>query len=227
LAGGTLVNSPDFLRKHPSANITAVDLQGLGLNQIRKRGNTLEIDACVTLQRLLENQHTPNGLKRALKQEAPLNIRNTATVAGTLVACDGRSSFATAMLALDARLTIQPGEQEVGFGNFLPLRGSLLPQKLITGITIPLNLHHAFEYVARTPADRPIVCASVAKWASGRTRLTLGGYGPAPLLALDGTSSDDVGASARNAFHEAADEWASARYRCEVAATLAKRCLEE
>ena len=32
--------------------------------------------------------------------------------------------------------------------------------------------------------------------------------------------------AARNAFHEAADEYASAEYRMDVASTLAKRCLE-
>ena len=32
--------------------------------------------------------------------------------------------------------------------------------------------------------------------------------------------------AARNAFHEATDEWASAEYRMDVATTLARRCLE-
>jgi hypothetical protein len=40
------------------------------------------------------------------------------------------------------------------------------------------------------------------------------------------TSTGSVQAAARNAFHEATDEWASADYRMDVAATLAKRCLE-
>jgi CO/xanthine dehydrogenase FAD-binding subunit len=231
LAGGTLINTPDFastdLLQSRLSDITVVDLQGLGLNHIRKHGNSLEIDACVTLQQLLDNQHTPDGLKRAIKQEAALNIRNAATVAGTLVACDGRSTFATAMLALDAKLTLQPDDQEIPLGNLLPLRKSLLLKKLITCVSIPLNHRFSFEYVARTPADRPIVCASVAQWASGRTRLSLGGFGTAPLLAMDGTDLDEIQASARNAFHEAADEWASAEYRTEVAAILAKRCLKK
>ena len=32
--------------------------------------------------------------------------------------------------------------------------------------------------------------------------------------------------AARNAAHDAADQWASAEYRSAVAAVLAKRCLE-
>ena len=46
------------------------------------------------------------------------------------------------------------------------------------------------------------------------------------MLAMDGTESEGVEAAARNAFHEANDEWASAEYRMDVAATLAKRCLD-
>jgi CO/xanthine dehydrogenase FAD-binding subunit len=47
------------------------------------------------------------------------------------------------------------------------------------------------------------------------------------MLAMDGTEAQGVEAAARNAFHEATDEWASAEYRLDVAATLAKRCIEE
>ena len=87
-------------------------------------------------------------------------------------------------------------------------------------------MHLGYEYVARTPADQPIVCASVVRWPSGRTRLALGGYGTAPLLALDGTEPDGIDVAARSAYSQAADEWASAEYRSDVAGTLALRCLE-
>jgi len=220
LGGGTLLSTLK------SASIKVVDLQALNLNEVQNMGNNLEIGATATLQLLLENEYAPEALKAALKLEAPLNIRNASTVAGALVAADGSSTFATAMLALDAKLSIQPGDKELEIGNFLPLRDENLHGKLITAITIPLTAKLTFESVARTPADKPIVCAALAKWPSGRTRLALGGYGKSPLLAMDGTESDGLGTSVRNAFHEATDEWASAEYRMDVAATLAKRCLE-
>jgi CO/xanthine dehydrogenase FAD-binding subunit len=130
------------------------------------------------------------------------------------------------MLALDAKLFIEPGGVETLLGNYLPLREGSGPGKLITKVTIPLNANLAFEHVGRTKFDLPIVCSAVAKWASGRTRLTLGGFGPAPLLAMDGTADDDINSAARNGYHEAADEWASAEYRAETASTLAGRCLK-
>jgi CO/xanthine dehydrogenase FAD-binding subunit len=129
------------------------------------------------------------------------------------------------LLALDAKLEIRDpanNSQASSVGVFLPLR----PRGLITAITMPLNVKLAFDYVSRTPADKPIVCAALAQWNSGRTRLALGGYGKSPSLAMDGTEAEGIETAARNAFHEALDEWASAEYRMDVAATLAKRCSE-
>jgi CO/xanthine dehydrogenase FAD-binding subunit len=222
LGGGTLLSRPQ------SEPVEVVDLQSLGLDAIKKSGNNIEIGAAVTLERLLENEHCLEALKAALKLEAPLNLRNAATVAGTLVSCDGRSTVATVMLALDAKIEqtmLANSKTETrlsNIGEFLPLR----PGGLITSITIPLNVKLAFDYVSRTPADKPIVCAALAQWNSGRTRLALGGYGKSPLLAMDGTESDGIESAARNAFHEATDVWASAEYRMSIAATLAKRCIE-
>ena len=218
LGGGTWIN-----QKHDE-NFEVIDLQSLGLNKIQKTGNNLEIDACVTLQQLYEFPDCPQALKQAIRLEAGMNIRNAATVAGSLVTSDGRSAFATVMLALDVKLTClldqKPGIQALG--EFLPLR----PRLLITKIAIPMNAKVAFESVARTPMDKPIVCAAVSTWSNGRTRLTLGGWGKSPLLAMDGTESEGIEAAARNAYGEAGDEWASSEYRSDVAATLAKRCLE-
>ena len=246
LGGGTLLSAPTPFdsAQGKSDPVSVVDLQALGLDSINKKGNDLQIGATVTLQQFLESKHCPEALKVTIKLEAPINIRNSATVAGTLVACDGRSTFCTAMLAFDAKITIANPESKtlaphasagvVNIGEFLPLR----PRGLITSITIPLNTKFAFEYVSRTPADKPIVCTALTQWSSGRARLTLGGYGKSPLLAMDGdphpipspagrgTEGEGLEAAARNAYHEANDEWASAEYRMDVAATLAKRCLE-
>jgi CO/xanthine dehydrogenase FAD-binding subunit len=210
--------------------VEAVDLQSLNLNTIEKQGNALKIGATVTLQELLGSNHCPEALKSAIRLEAPLNLRNAATVAGTLVACDGRSTFASVLLAADAKLEQAKLDHSKiesrisNIGDFLPLRN--VEGWLITSITIPLNVKLAFDYVSRTPADKPIVCTALAQWNSGRARLALGGYGKSPLLAMDGTEAKGIETAARNAFHEATDEYGSAEYRMDVAATLAKRCLE-
>ena len=224
LGGGTLLSHASLNASLTNVSIEAVDLQLLGLNSLTRKGNELEIGATATLQELLESEHCPEAMKSALKLETPLNIRNSGTVAGTLVTCDGRSTYATVLLAMDAKIDIRSSKidsRTSSIGDFLPTR----PRELITAITIPINVKLAFEYVSRTPADKPIVCAALARWNSGRTRLALGGYGKSPMLGMDGTESDGVEAAARNAFYEANDDYASAEYRMDVAATLAKRCL--
>ncbi|KAF0108672.1 MAG: putative selenate reductase FAD-binding subunit [Anaerolineaceae bacterium] len=234
LGGGTVLN------QRSDESFAVVDLQALGLDKIHKSGGKLEIGATATLSLLLENAYIPAALAAAIRLEAPLNLRNIGTVAGALAACDGRSPFAAVMLALDAKVIFVPDNEQITLGNYLPLRvgaglvparggrpqGSPLQSQLITKIEIPLNVKLAYESVARTPADKPIVCAALAQWDSGRTRLVLGGWGASPSVAMDGNEASGVEAAARNAAHDAADEWASAEYRSEVAAVLAKRCLE-
>jgi CO/xanthine dehydrogenase FAD-binding subunit len=233
LGGGTLLSKPTpFDAAQGGADsVAVVDLQALGLDSLRVNGNELQIGATCTLQSLFESKDCPAALKTALKLEAPLNLRNSATVAGTLVASDGRSPFVTSLLAMDAKVTVisnQPALSKVEGSSVISVGEYLLsrPKGLITQIAIPLNTKFAFEYVSKTPSDKPLVCTAVSQWNSGRARLALGGYGRTPLLAMDGTEADGIESAARNAYHEAQDEWASAEYRMDVAATLAKRCLE-
>jgi CO/xanthine dehydrogenase FAD-binding subunit len=219
LGGGTYLS-------HSSHEIyEVVDLQNLGINKIKLTGNYLEIGATVTLENLVDNKDFPINLRSAIKLEAPFNIRNAASVAGTIAISDGRSSFNSAMLALDAKILIQPGDQDFQIGNLLPLRESLLQRRLIIKIVIPININIAFEYVARTPVDKPIVSVTVAQWPSGRTRIALSGYGKIPLLAMDGSESTGFEAALQNVFSDARDERGTAEYRQEVAIILAKRCL--
>jgi putative selenate reductase FAD-binding subunit len=220
LGGGTILNQPS-----PDP-VAVVDLQALGLNNLEEKGKKLQLGATVTLQRLLDFEIVP-ALKAAIRHQATYNLRQVATVAGTLVATDGRSPFATALLALGAELTLLPGDETQSLGDFLPLRASRPINRLITQVTIPTGVKFAYEYIARTPADLPIVCVAVAQWPSGRTRLALGGYGAATLLAMDGPEAEGVEQAARNAYHEAGDTWASAEYRRAMAAMLAKRCLQQ
>jgi putative selenate reductase FAD-binding subunit len=221
MGGGTALNRP---RKERMA---VVDLQALDLGGIQREGNHILIGATTTLQQLYESTEIPEALRNAIHLEASLNLRNAATAAGTLVAADGRSPFATAMLGLDAHLVWLPGERETVLGDYLPLRGKQEFGKLIVRIVIPANARLSFENVARSPDDRPVVCAALARWPSGRTRLALGGYGSAPVMAMDGTEAGGVEMAARSAYAQAGDAWASAAYRQDTAGILARRCLSE
>ena len=119
LAGGTVVNQPGMVAR------AVVDLQDLGLDKYQQRGNTLELGAMLPLQRLLSLGESgdlplPGDLPLAVEKEASYNLRQAASLAGTLVAADGRSPLTTAMLALEAVLTLLPGDEQIDIG-FQPL----------------------------------------------------------------------------------------------------------
>jgi len=228
LGGGSVLNQAASLAA--SEPIAVVDLQALGLGTLEVQENTLVAGATVTLQNLLDQPGLPDALYGAIRHEATHNLRQVATLAGTAAAAGGRSPLATALLALDAVLEIHSlaeGKQRVKFGDWLPRRGETPPGQLITALHLPLSARLAYEYVARSPADLPIVCAAAAQWPGGRTRLALGGFGAAPALVLDGAGTDGAAEAARSAYSLAEDAWASAEYRAEMAAVLARRCLQD
>jgi CO/xanthine dehydrogenase FAD-binding subunit len=221
LGGGTILSAPN------SESVAVVDLQSLKLNKISLRGKILHIGATATLQSFLDTEGIQPALSAAIKHEATYNLRQVATIAGTLVAAGGRSPFATAMLALDAQLEIQPKDESLAYGELLALRADKLRGKLITRITISTAAKLSYQYVARTPADLPIVCVALAKWPSGRTRLAVGGFGAAPVLALDGRDSSGLLEALENALSNVNDQWASVEYRLEAGNALLDRAVAD
>ncbi|RCK74733.1 MAG: Uncharacterized protein YgfM [Anaerolineae bacterium] len=221
LGGGTAF---DFKGDQP---VAVVDVQSLGLDAIERQGNLLQVGATVTLQTLLEFTDLPPALGDAICHQATYNLRHQATVGGSLVSANGRSPFGVVMLALDAQLTLMPGERTLSYGDFLALRDEFLAGHLITRIQFNPQVELAYQAVARTPADLPIVCAALARWQSGRIRLALGGWGKTPTLVLDGQGHEGLRLAAESAFSAAADEWASAEYRSQISGVLAKRCWEQ
>lgn len=221
MGGGSVLNSSQ------KKDHAVVDLQDLELDQISTKGNQLSIGASVTLESLLKFDNLPEVLKQAIKLEAGKNIRQVATIAGSLVSSDGRSPFVNVMLALGAGMYLVPGDEVMNLGDLLPLRWELLTGKIIKEIYIPNNVKVTFEYVARSKADRPIVSAAVARWKSGRTRIVLGGYGSQAMLVLDGKDDIQFGEPVRMAFSDAGDEWATAEYRSEIAEVLVNRCMDQ
>ena len=223
LGGGTTLNCGG------EGDYAVIDLQSLGLGTISNKGNSLQVGAMVTLQGLLDYRGLPGDFYNVIEHEATYNLRQMASIAGRLVTATGRSPLATIMLALNAEIELHELDkkpEQVRIGDWLPLREKSRPGRLITMISIPSKVKMAYEYIARTPADLPIVCAAITQWEAGRTRLALGGWGSDPVLAFDGPNSDGIDIAGQSAYSLAEDEWASAEYRQEMAGILAMRCVK-
>ena len=220
-----------------------VDLRDLGLSYIRRDGDVLRVGATTTLQALIDSPETAQGWDGELARVAELttarNLREQGTLAGTLVSAESNNPLAVLLLALDATLTIEPGHKTIALADFLSSRASLLTASLITEVTAPLPRAGeavAFEKVSRTPADLPIVCATVrARIENGmarEVRAVLGGVGPAPLRvprieqALEGAPPDRADLEGVIAeLRPPSDFLGSAEYRREMAAVLLRRAV--
>ena len=251
LSGGTWLNG------EASRDVGAVvDIAQLGLNKIERQSSPplLRIGAAVTLQQLVDafapgQPQWPitalDVLSITAQAMASLNIRNRATIGGTLVTADSSSPLATALLVCDVDVVVQADERRtLSLSAFLAYRERMLAEgMLVTHIEMPIpsaDTRAAYERVARTPKDYPIVCA-VARCATkdgiaGNMRVAVGGVSPTPIrlnnleFALEKKPVRDYLDSALQdaikTLSPQSDWLGSAEYRAEMAHVLARRAIK-
>jgi CO/xanthine dehydrogenase FAD-binding subunit len=234
LRGGTPLAGGTTLARRARDTARLVDLQALRIDQLHAEGGQVRMGAMLRLQEMVEAA-LPDALREACKREAGLNLRTMASLGGTLLACSGRSPLVTVLLGLHAQVRMEPGPQQWALDELLARRGSLPDGLLITSVLFREPESIAQLSVARSPADRPIVCAAMAR-LPGRAPsfgVALGGFGPRPILipeaelALAAGDVHSAAEAARAACANGQDEWASAEYRAEVAATFIRRLAGE
>ena len=79
LAGGTLLNWRGFLKAN-----SLIDLKNLGLGGINASQTKITIGAAVTIQEIAESRKVPAALSKAAGDFTSINIRNIATLGGTV-----------------------------------------------------------------------------------------------------------------------------------------------
>lgn len=211
-------NSDDFV---------FVDLQALGIDRILTYESQIEYGSMARLQQILEHPNTPESLRDALRIESGQNVRNSLSLAGLIDNADGRSPSLTALLALDPQLEFQPSQQYFPLELYLSNKKDQNFGLFFTKVVIKTPVALAFKSVARTPMDRPILCASVASWQEERIRVSLGGFGEKPCCIYDQYTSNPTASKILENYSPMGDQWASAEYREEMAVVLIKRCLIE
>ncbi|MDZ4159762.1 MAG: FAD binding domain-containing protein, partial [Anaerolineaceae bacterium] len=188
LGGGTV------LSRHTEGEIAVVDLQDLPIKQIELQAGEFVIGAAVTLQALIESAPIPAAIAEAAKLETNFNLRQVATIAGALISSNGRSPLTTVLLAMDSSLTWLPGEKTMPLEKWLVARKNA-SHSLLTQVRIPSVVGVYASFVGRTPADVPLVGVSVCRWQTGRTRITVCGFGETPMVWFDGPGVSGIEAA--------------------------------
>jgi len=167
LGGGT------SLSQMRSADATAViDLQALGMREIEIINGFLEIGANVTLQQLHDYSQVPPAFQAAITREGNFNLRQMATVGGTVASAGGGSPFNALLQAGNAEIIWQPGLKPFSFEDFHQenQRNYL---GFISGIRIPYTSSYALERISRTPLSESIICICGAVRRDGTSRIVI------------------------------------------------------
>jgi CO/xanthine dehydrogenase FAD-binding subunit len=228
LAGGTAL-IPKLM-----PNQMVIDLQELGLDKVKTTKSAISAGAALTLQGLLDSgAPIPEALAVVCHLEANLNLRNMATLGGSIISADGRSPLMTALLALAVEIRLEPEGEKIPLDSMLDRRSQDGFKSLIVEIMIPRPARLAYDQVARAPHDRPIVCAAVGMVGADYC-IALGGFGSRPVripeaeeMLRKGDGVQAIATAAQEVYAKADDHWASGEYRGHVAATLVQRLLTE
>jgi CO/xanthine dehydrogenase FAD-binding subunit len=230
LAGGTSL-VPEAARDVQAV----VDLNALDLSFVRQ-DQDLQIGATTKLQTIADHEavrtYADSLLATAILDSASRQTREAASLAGSIVAAPGNSPLFTALLALDARLIVRTARGTRENEIILPY-WTLQPRSLILRVTLPAlqpNTHAAYEKVARTPADQPIVCvaarATVDQDQLRDIHLALGGVAEKPIVITQPAGAiADLAQLAVSTVTPPDDYFATADYRREMIGVLAKRVL--
>ena len=236
LAGGTSLVPEAAPDVQAVVDLSALDLSFIKTSEVSDNLLGLEIGATARLQALADHEavraYADGVLVKAILDSAARHTREAATLAGSIVAAPGNSPLFTALLALGARLMVRAArgtrEDEVALPYWMPQPRSLILRVVLPAL--PASSHAAYEKIARTPADRPIVCvavrASVEHSQLRDIHLALGGVADKPILISHAAGTiEDLAQLAVSAVTPPDDYFASADYRREMIGVLVKRTL--
>lgn len=217
IAGGTYLTP-----RLPEDADAVVDLQALGLTGISAGAGRASLGAMTTLQAVVDHPDLPPLLRDAARREGPNTFRQAGTVGGAIAAPSQESEFVAALLVLEAQVTVQnlAGSQTIALSELLADMPTALGGGIITTVSLTTGGATAAERVARTPADTPIVAALARRDTAGSIRLALVGVAATPILV-------DPVTDVKAAVNPPADFRGSTEYRRQMAATLAKRVINE
>lgn len=234
LAGGVSVvgqGTPDIE--------AVVDLDGLNLDFVDITGISIRLGAMARLQALVDQLgHVGSGVfAEAARRMAGLNLRYAATLGGALAGGDADSPLGVVLAVLDARLTLYDEQEHIERWVDLATRPSRVWTRgaIITAVSFDYSdrLAMAYEQVARTPADYPIVCAAaLANPSSPSVTVSIGGLLTYPVVGgLSGNAEaldsflDELIARHENESAIRSDFRGSAEYRRQMARILSRRAL--
>lgn len=188
---------------------TAIDLSGLGLDTIEETDEGFSIGAMVTLRQLERHPglaaYTDGAVRESVRHIVGVQLRNLATVGGSIYSRFGFSDVLTMFLALNASVELYKG----GVVPLAEYAQRPYDRDILVRVLVPKE-HSRFVYqsVRNSQTDFPVLTCAAAKLADGSIRAAIGAR---PGKAVLYTAAPEAG--------ETAEEFA-ARFAAEVKADI-------
>lgn len=238
-AGGKVISGGAFLCMSSATVDTIVDLQGLGLNFINEFDDRVEIGPTVTLRELETSEvlnRNFNGLfENAIGRILGVQLRNLATVGGSICGRYGFSDVICSMISLDTTLVFH-NYGEISLADFM--NRTSIKKDILEKIIVKKNgIKASYEALRNSNGDFPMISCSVSN-LDGKFKVAVGCRPFPAILAEDCmnilNSSKKLTDEVINEAMEALDNLsygnnlaASGEYRKMVAKVIVKRCLKE
>ena len=188
---------------------TAIDLSGLGLDTIEETDDGFSIGAMVTLRQLELHPglaaYTDGAVRESVRHIVGVQLRNLATVGGSIYSRFGFSDVLTMFLALNASVELYKG----GVVPLAEYAQRPYDRDILVRVLVPKeNARFVYQSVRNSQTDFPVLTCAAAKLADGSIRAAIGAR---PGKAVLYTAAPEAG--------ETAEEFA-ARFAAEVKADI-------
>lgn len=222
--------------KQQNKNVgTAIDLSGLGLDEIEETEEEFRMGAMVTLRQLEQHEglncYTGGALKEALKHIVGVQFRNCATLGGSVFGRFGFSDVITILLAMDSYV-------ELYDGGIVPMEEFVekgAPKDILVRVILkkkPMTV--AYQCQRNTKTDFPVLTCAASN-REGKYRCVIGARPGRAVVFQDdqGILEQGMNEETAKAFGAYVQEKlvvgsnmrAGAEYRRKIAGVLVKRAL--
>ena len=215
---------------------TAIDLSGLGLDTIEETEDGFSIGAMVTLRQLELHPglaaYTDGAVRESVRHIVGVQLRNLATVGGSIYSRFGFSDVLTMFLALDASVELYKG----GIVPLAEYAAQPYDRDILVRVIVP-KTQTSFHYqsVRNSQTDFPVLTCAAARTTAGEYRFAIGARpGKAVLYSFPSEAgetaeakADRFAAAVQESIRTESNLRGSAEYRNHLAGVLVRRAVRK